>query len=223
MTEEIEFILDSTKESMTGSIAHLEKEFTNIRAGKASPAMLGSVFVDYYGSSTPLSQVAKISVPDARTITLQPFEKNMLQTIEKAINSIKQIAHKKGVKLIFSEQENILFNYDEDRILQVLTNLLSNAIKFCPPQNGIIKISFKKSNFYHSIYVEDNGKGIIEEDRAYIFDKFFQSINQNTIKPQGSGFGLAISKQIIEMHKGEIWIEKSNKRGTIFGFKLPFN
>ena len=85
MTEEIDFILDSTKESMEGSIAHLEKEFLNIRAGKASPAMLGSVFVDYYGSATPLSQVAKISVPDARTITLQPFEKNMLQVIEKAI------------------------------------------------------------------------------------------------------------------------------------------
>jgi ribosome recycling factor len=85
MTEEIEFILDSTKESMEGSIAHLEKSFLNIRAGKASPAMLGSVFVDYYGSSTPLSQVSKISVPDARTITLQPFEKNMLHAIEKAI------------------------------------------------------------------------------------------------------------------------------------------
>ncbi len=85
MTEEIDFILDSTKESMEGSIAHLEKEFLNIRAGKASPAMLGSVFVDYYGSATPLSQVAKLSVPDARTITLQPFEKNMLQVIEKAI------------------------------------------------------------------------------------------------------------------------------------------
>jgi ribosome recycling factor len=85
MTEEIEFILESTEESMTGSIAHLEKSFLNIRAGKASPAMLGSVYVDYYGSSTPLSQIAKISIPDARTITLQPFEKNMLQTIEKAI------------------------------------------------------------------------------------------------------------------------------------------
>ena len=85
MTEEIDFIIESTEESMQGSIAHLEKEFLNIRAGKASPAMLGSVFVDYYGSATPLSQVSKISVPDARTITLQPFEKNMLQALEKAI------------------------------------------------------------------------------------------------------------------------------------------
>ncbi|MBF0693784.1 MAG: ribosome recycling factor [Flavobacterium sp.] len=85
MDEEIDFILDSTKESMEGSIAHLEKEFLNIRAGKATPAMLGGVFVDYYGSQTPISQVANINVPDARTITVQPWEKNMLHPIEKAI------------------------------------------------------------------------------------------------------------------------------------------
>lgn len=83
--EEIEFILDSTKEAMNGSVAHLEKSFLNIRAGKASPQMLGSVFVDYYGSQTPLSQVSNVNTPDARTITIQPFEKSMLQVIEKAI------------------------------------------------------------------------------------------------------------------------------------------
>lgn len=83
--EEIEFILDSTKEQMEGSLAHLEKEFLNIRAGKASPAMLGGVRVDYYGASTPLGQVANINTPDARTITVTPWEKNMLHPIEKAI------------------------------------------------------------------------------------------------------------------------------------------
>lgn len=83
--EEIDFILDSTKESMEGSLAHLEKEFLNIRAGKASPAMLGSVKVDYYGSQTPLTQVANVNTPDARTITVTPWEKSMLQPIEKAI------------------------------------------------------------------------------------------------------------------------------------------
>ena len=83
--EEIEFILDSTKEAMSASVAHLEKSFLNIRAGKATPQMLGSVFVDYYGSQTPLSQVGNVSVPDARTITIQPYEKSMLQPIEKAI------------------------------------------------------------------------------------------------------------------------------------------
>lgn len=83
--EEIDFILDSTKESMDGSLAHLEKEFLNIRAGKASPAMLGGVKVDYYGAATPLSQVANVNTPDARTITITPWEKSMLQPIEKAI------------------------------------------------------------------------------------------------------------------------------------------
>lgn len=85
MEEELDFIIESTEESMKQSIAHLEKEFLNIRAGKASPAMLGSVFVDYYGASTPISQVSNIAVPDARTITIQPWEKNMLTPIEKAI------------------------------------------------------------------------------------------------------------------------------------------
>jgi ribosome recycling factor len=85
MTEEINFIIDTAKESMQGAIAHLEKEFLNIRAGKATPQMLGGVFVDYYGSQTPLSQVANVNAPDARTITVTPWEKNMLQPIEKAI------------------------------------------------------------------------------------------------------------------------------------------
>lgn len=83
--EEIDFILDSTKESMENALAHLEKEFLNIRAGKASPAMLGGVRVDYYGAATPLSQVANISTPDARTLTITPWERNLIKDIEKAI------------------------------------------------------------------------------------------------------------------------------------------
>lgn len=85
MNEEIEFILDTTKEAMQNAIKHLEKQFVNIRAGKASPAMLGSVMVDYYGSQTPLAQVANVNTPDGRTITVQPWEKAMLQEIERAI------------------------------------------------------------------------------------------------------------------------------------------
>jgi ribosome recycling factor len=85
MTEEIKFILDSTKESMESAIAHLEKQLLSIRAGKASPAMLSTVMVDYYGSQTPLSQVANVTTPDARTLTIQPWEKGMITPIEKGI------------------------------------------------------------------------------------------------------------------------------------------
>ena len=85
MNEEIEFIIDSAQEQMQNAIEHLVKELRNIRAGKATPAMLAGIQVDYYGSSTPLSQVANVNTPDARTITVQPWEKNMLHEIEKAI------------------------------------------------------------------------------------------------------------------------------------------
>jgi len=85
MNEELIFIIDSTKELMQEALLHLEKEFRNIRAGKASPAMLGNVTVDYYGSQTPLAQVANVGTMDAHTITVQPWEKNMLHEIEKAI------------------------------------------------------------------------------------------------------------------------------------------
>lgn len=85
MNEEIKFIIDSAKEQMVNAVDHLTKELANIRAGKASPAMLRSVMVDYYGSQTPLSQVANVNTPDARTITVQPWEKNMLQEIERGI------------------------------------------------------------------------------------------------------------------------------------------
>lgn len=83
--EEIEFIIEACKESMENSIDHLERELLNIRAGKASPSMLASVKLDYYGSLTPLTQIANINTPDAQTISIQPWEKDKLQEIEKAI------------------------------------------------------------------------------------------------------------------------------------------
>tara|TARA_B100000768_G_scaffold135335_1_gene126137 strand:- start:17938 stop:18489 length:552 start_codon:yes stop_codon:yes gene_type:complete len=83
--EEIEFIIETCKESMENSIDHLERELLNIRAGKASPSMLASVKLDYYGSLTALSQIANINTPDAQTISIQPWEKDKLQEIEKAV------------------------------------------------------------------------------------------------------------------------------------------
>ena len=84
MNEEIEFIVDSAKEQMQGTIDFLIKELRSIRAGKASPSMLANIMVDYYGSQTPLGQVANVNTPDARTISIQPWEKQMLTEIEKA-------------------------------------------------------------------------------------------------------------------------------------------
>ncbi|MFL2612724.1 MAG: ribosome recycling factor [Flavobacteriaceae bacterium] len=85
--EELEFILETTEESMVNSISFLEKELLNIRAGKANPNMLSSVKVDYYGAQTPLNQIANINTPDSQTLSIQPWEKDKLEDIEKAILS----------------------------------------------------------------------------------------------------------------------------------------
>ncbi len=85
MNEEVDFCLMETEERMENAIKHLEGELRQIRAGKATPGMLDGVFVDYYGTSTPLNQVSNISTPDPKSILVQPWEKNMLSPIEKAI------------------------------------------------------------------------------------------------------------------------------------------
>jgi ribosome recycling factor len=85
MNEDVTFILESTKENMANAISHLEKELVKIRAGKASPSMLSSVMVEYYGNMTPLSQMSNINTPDGRTISVQPWEKQMIPQIETAI------------------------------------------------------------------------------------------------------------------------------------------
>lgn len=85
MSELIKIQLQDTKAHMERAIEHLDSELTKVRAGKASPAMLDGVFVDYYGTATPLAQIGSINSPDARTLVIQPWEKNMLGPIEKAI------------------------------------------------------------------------------------------------------------------------------------------
>jgi ribosome recycling factor len=85
MTEELNMIFDELNSSNAGSLQHLESELAKIRAGKATPSMLYSVMVDYYGSPTPLQQVANIGTLDARTITVQPWEKSMLDEIQRGI------------------------------------------------------------------------------------------------------------------------------------------
>ena len=85
MSEELDMVMEDTSSSMQKAINHLEAELTKIRAGKASPVMLDGINVEYYGAPTPISQVANVNLLDARTLAIQPWEKNMLPLIERAI------------------------------------------------------------------------------------------------------------------------------------------
>ncbi|WP_346236513.1 ribosome recycling factor [Niabella insulamsoli] len=85
MQDQIDKILEASEDSMKRAISHLETELAKIRAGKATPQIVDGIVVDYYGSPVPVNQVGNITVMDARTLNIQPWEKNMLQPIERAI------------------------------------------------------------------------------------------------------------------------------------------
>ncbi|MBG6133557.1 Na+/proline symporter/nitrogen-specific signal transduction histidine kinase [Aquimarina sp. EL_43] len=226
---------DKLKDEFLDTVAHeLKTPITSIRAASEvlldsqdMPDELKMQFLDniVYDSERLTKLIHDIldleKLGSGREI-LDKKENDLYLTIEKAILGVRAIAEKKNIKIKNSKPSEILVaRYDEDRILQVFTNVLSNAIKFVDEKNGVIKIVSKKRKDYIRISIEDNGKGILIEDMKHIFDKFYQSKNQNVKKPAGSGFGLAISKQIIEGHNGKIWADKNCKTGARFIIEIP--
>ncbi len=170
--EELEFIIEACEESMTNAIKHLERELLNIRAGKANPTMLSSVKLDYYGSSTPLSQVANINTPDAQTLSVQPWEKDKLQDIEKAI----QIAN-----LGFNPMNN-----GESIIISIppLTEeRRKELVKIAKSEIEDAKISIRNSrkdanNEIKKIEISTDQKAISEKDIQTLTDKYISKIEE---------------------------------------------
>ncbi|MBB1194128.1 sodium:proline symporter [Flavobacterium sp. SOK18b] len=147
---------------------------------------------------------------------------NITKTILTTITSLNQLIKNKKITVDFDKTDHLIKAfYDEERIVQVIHNLLSNAIKFCSETDGKITISILENETNVAVKIHNNGKSVKEEDAEAIFDKFYQSRNQNIKKPIGSGLGLAICKQIIEHHKGTIWSEKNEVEGATFTFTLP--
>jgi len=152
--------------------------------------------------------------------TLHLTKNNLIKTIENAVEPLQQLIRNKKITIHIESKDKVNAYYDEDRIIQVLTNLISNAIKFCPDAEGLITIQVVEKDNFIQTSVHDNGKGINPNDFEIIFDKFYQSMNQNIKKPVGSGLGLAICKQIVEHHKGKIWVQPAVK-GACVAFTLP--
>ena len=177
MNEEVEFIIDTAKEQMQNAIEHLIKELRIIRAGKATPAMLASIQVDYYGSSTPLSQVANVNTPDARTITVQPWEKNMLQEIEKAI-MIANIGFNP-----MNNGDNIIINVPpltEERRIGLTKQAKAEAEH---AKVGVRNARKDANNEIKSLDVSDDMKKNTEADVQTLTDSFVKEIdNLLTVK-----------------------------------------
>jgi signal transduction histidine kinase len=143
--------------------------------------------------------------------------------LEECVLGIKPLMHRRRVEFSFEIPQKLPSTYvDVDRVKQVITNILGNAIKFCDPVAGKISLIASRENGFLIVKVKDNGQGIAEGEREMVFDKFYQVRNQTRKKPSGSGLGLAISRNIVRMHRGEIWIEEGLEgKGAAFCFTLP--
>lgn len=173
MNEEIDFILDSAKEAMEKAIDHLSKELRSIRAGKASPAMLANVQVDYYGAATPLGQVANVNTPDARTIAIQPWEKNMLQEIEKAI-----MLANLGFNPM-NNGENIIINVPaltEERRKELVKQSKSEAEH---AKVGIRNARKEANNDIKKTELSDDMKKSAEEEVQALTNQYVKTIEEN--------------------------------------------
>lgn len=112
---------------------------------------------------------------------------------------------------------------DVDLIERVLVNIIGNAMKYLPQNNGMVRVSIEEKQQQLMLAVEDNGPGIPEEERAQIFNKFYQVTQSKKSNTGGSGLGLSICKKIIDLHKGQIAVEESNYGGAKFVIYLPMN
>jgi len=169
--EELEFIIEACEESMTNSIKHLEKELVNIRAGKANPSMLSSVKLDYYGAITPLSQISNISTPDAQTLSIQPWEKDKLQDIEKAI-----MAANLGFNPM-NNGESIIIN-----IPPLTEERRKELVKIAKSEIEHAKISVRNArkdanNEIKKIETSTDQKAISEQDVQDLTDRYISKID----------------------------------------------
>ncbi len=164
-----------------------------------------------------INQVLELEKFESGKQKLHLAPQNLNEIVKEAIGIYESVIAEKKIQFSTQlSQEPLWSEVDKDRILQVILNFLSNAVKFA--KTKIIVSSYSKQNFIE-IAVSDDGKGVPNELKDAIFEKFFQAENQNIRKPKGSGLGLAISKKIIQYHKGSIGVEQEQGM-TKFYFRL---
>ncbi|MFZ1529561.1 MAG: ATP-binding protein [Ferruginibacter sp.] len=169
-----------------------------------------------------ITQVLNLERYESGRQQLNLSQVNLNELIADAIERVHALGAEKKARIEPAIPNSMfIVRCDEDLIKQVLNNLLSNAIKFVEDQKGLIKVSVHTNHNELQVWVEDNGRGIPDDVKELVFDKFFQARNQTLKKPQGTGLGLAISKKIVEMHGGNIWVENSHLSGARFIFTLP--
>ncbi len=219
---------DKQKDEFLDSVAHeLRTPITAIRATseiliddhemplEIKKEFLGNIISESDRLAEIINDILYLDKLEAGSVSLQIEEKNIIETYRKAAKPLIHLFEKRG--LHHSEVnllQNEIYHFDEMKMIQVFQNILGNALKFTNDQ-GMIQTKFQEKEGALKISIFNTGKTIPEEDLEFIFEKFYQSQNQNIRKPVGSGLGLSICKKIIDAHGGEIKV-KNKEIGVTF-------
>lgn len=209
MDKAISMILDKS----AGALSQTQEQFLTI--AKSNLKRLSFLIND-------LLDLAKL---ESGKMRLTREISNLDEIIENAIEGLKAWADSKGIGIEKNMEPGLpALNVDPNRVVQIMTNLVGNSIRFTPNDGQIIiDTRLKKNAGWVEISVQDTGIGIPKEDLPKIFDKFYQSMERTSIDIGGTGIGLSIAKELVELHDGKIWVESEKGKGAKFTFTLPFN
>ena len=226
---------DQLKDDFLNAVAHeLKTPITSIKAScevirddeempiDMQKQFLNNIIFDTKRITNLINDILDLEKLASGREIIKTDKHDVLDLMHQAKKSLKAITDRKSIDIkIDSNQKSVIVELDASKMLQVITNILSNALKYVRDNSGTIKINIKTDDDFCYLTFTDNGKGVSDIDKPYIFDKFYQSSDQSLRKPEGSGFGLAICKQIIDLHQGEIWLDENYTNGAKFIVKLP--
>jgi two-component system, NtrC family, sensor kinase len=168
-----------------------------------------------------INDILDLSKVEAGQVELEVGLFSLREALERGVVMVRERASKSGVRLQLELDPAVdLVQGDERRIRQVVFNLLSNAVKFTPP-GGRVEISTSRRNGEVLVAVADTGPGIAAEDQERIFEEFQQAQAGNGERPEGTGLGLALSRRLVELQGGRIWVESEPGKGSTFTFTVP--
>ncbi len=228
--------LDRMKDDFISTVTHeLRTPLTSIRAFseilRDNPRLdenqrgkfLGIVIKESERLTRLINQVLDLSKIESGNAEWHSSEIDMREVVDDAVAAVSQVFKENAVQLdIDLSRELPTIVADRDRLMQVMLNLLSNAAKFCRQPGGQVKVTLVRQDGFVRVDVADNGIGISVSDQEVIFEKFRQVGDTLTNRPQGTGLGLPICRQIISHFGGRLWVQSEPGRGATFSFTLPF-
>lgn len=185
---------------------------------------LESLYEETLQLNALIKDLRDLSLAEAGQLRLEKKPTNINQVIDRALGMLKPLADEKNINLINDSGEVPSIVIDAARINQVLYNLLTNALRYTP-KDGVVRVSTCMEELegrkWVLLSVEDNGSGISEQDLPHVFNHFYRADKSRTRTSGGSGIGLAIVKQLVDIHDGRVFVSSTLGKGTIFKIYLP--